>query len=144
MPTKAKIEEFLKMDEDTTPGETFNQRKLTKAQAEALEGDLSLKELEDALFNYMNDSSSPGIDGFTVNYLRAFWNPMQYLIRDALNSIQTDGLSQTLRNAILKLLRKGEKDPLEIENYRPISLLSIFYKLASCCITRRIQPARNH
>ena len=25
-------------------------------------------------------------------------------------------------------------------NYRPISLLSIFYKLASACITRRIKP----
>ena len=32
-------------------------------------------------------------------------------------------------------------NPLEIGNYRPISLLSIFYKLASCCITLRIKPA---
>ena len=27
-----------------------------------------------------------------------------------------------------------------VESYRPISLLSIFYKLASCCITKRIKP----
>ena len=43
----------------------------------------------------------------------------------------------------MKLLRKGTKDPTLIGNYRPISLLSIFYKLASCCITQRIKPAVN-
>ena len=37
-------------------------------------------------------------------------------------------------------LRKGDKSPLLPGNYRPISLLSIFYKLASACITRRIKP----
>merc|ERR1712059_46935 len=36
---------------------------------------------------------------------------------------------------------KGDQNPLEIGNYHPISLLLIFYKLASCCITRRIKPA---
>ena len=89
----------------------------------------------------MNGCSSPGMDGFMVNYLRAFWPDLKFITLTALNAIQEEGLSQTLRGAILKLLRKGEKDPLEIGNYRPISLLSIFYKLASCCITQRIKPA---
>ena len=66
---------------------------------------------------------------------------MKYVVKDTLNNIQTEGLSQTLGSAIIKLLRKGDKNPLEVGNYRPISLLSIFYKLASCCITRRIKPA---
>ena len=66
---------------------------------------------------------------------------MKCVIRDTLNSIQTHGHSQTLKTAILKLLRKGDEDPLEVSNYRPISLLSIFYKLACYCITRRINPA---
>ena len=38
------------------------------------------------------------------------------------------------------MLRKGDKNPLEINSYRPISLMSVFYKLASCCITIRIKP----
>ena len=74
----------------------------------------------------MNGSSSPGLDGFTVNYLRVFWHDFKYVIRDALNAAQEEGLTQTLRSDILKLLRKGDKDPLKIGNYRPISLLSIF------------------
>ena len=44
------------------------------------------------------------------------------------------------RLAIIRLLRKGDKSSLLPGNYRPISLLSIFYKLASACITRRIKP----
>ena len=39
----------------------------------------------------------------------------------------------------MKLLRKGEKSPLEAGNYRPISLLSVFYKIASGVITRRLE-----
>jgi hypothetical protein len=49
-----------------------------------------------------------------------------------------------LRLAIFKLLRKGQKNPTLPGNYRPISLLSIFYKLASACITNRMKPAVRH
>ena len=129
------------MDDDEAPWKEFSNRKISKELAESMEGDLTMEELNEALFTHMNGNSSPGLDGFTVNYLRAFWPWMKFLTKDALNAIQRDGLSQTLRGAILKLLRKGEKDPLEVGSYRPISLLSIFYKLASCCITHRIKPA---
>ena len=128
------------MDEDITHWEALNNRKLSKEQAKSMEGDLMIFELEDSLFNHMNGSSSPGMDGFTTAYLRVFCNKMKYVVQDTLNSIQMDGLSQTLRNTVIKLLRKGDKNPLEIGNYMPISLLSIFYKLTSCCITRQIKP----
>ena len=42
--------------------------------------------------------------------------------------------------AIIRLLQKGDKSPLLPGNYRPISFFSIFYKLASACITKRIKP----
>ena len=112
-----------------------------KKIVETMEGDLTMEELHEALLKHMNGNSSPGIDGFTVNYLRTFWPQLKYITKDALNAIQKDGLTQTLRSVILKHLRKGEKNPLEIGNYRPISLLSIFYILASCCIILRIKPA---
>ena len=48
---------------------------------------------------------------------------MKYVVKYRLNSIKTDGLSQTLRNTVIKLLRKGNTNPLEIGNFRLISLL---------------------
>ena len=39
----------------------------------------------------------------------------------------------------MRLLRKGEKCRLEATNYRPISLLSVFYKMASGVMTSRLE-----
>ena len=51
-----------------------------------------------------------GIDGFTVNYLRVFGNDMKTITQNALNS-GGKTLSTSLRTAIVKLLRTGQKDP---------------------------------
>ena len=140
---KSDILNFLNKDGDSAPLDELNNRKNKIPQHDwnnCNKKDFLDKELHDALFNHMNGSSSPGPDGFTVNWLRAFWPDLKDLTRNALNSSFGKGLTKTLRTAIIKILRKGDKDPMEASNYRPISLLSIFYKLASCVITRRIKP----
>ena len=100
-PSKQRIKEFLDMDGNTSPWEALNKKRIPKEMAESMEGDLTHKELEDALYLHMNGSSSPGSDGFTVNYLRKYWHILKYVTKDALNAIQTDGLTQTLRSTIL-------------------------------------------
>ena len=132
---------FLISNGDTLPMETLARRKLSRTEAMEMEGLLTMEELTTALFEHMKGSSSPGIDGFTVNHLRTLWHDLGHLTKDALNSSFGNKLTNTL--AVMKLLMKGTKDPTLIGNYRPISLLSIFYKLASCCITQRIKPAVN-
>jgi hypothetical protein len=106
-----------------------------------MEGLLTHSELTKALFTHMKGSSSPGIDGFTVNHLRTFWDDLGFLTMEALNCSFGSELTTSLKKAVIKLLRKGTTDPTLTGNYRPISLLSIFYKLASCAITQRIKPA---
>ena len=89
----------------------------------------------------MKDASAPVVDGFTVNWLREFWPDLRKLVTNALNEMYGEELlSSMCREAIIRLLRKCDKNPLLPGNYRPISLLSIFYKLASATITRRILP----
>ena len=97
--------------------------------ADKMEGDLTMKEIEEALIMHMNGSSCPGIDGFKVNYVRALWQNIKHVTKDALISVQTDDHSQTLRSVILKLLRKDDKEPLDIGNYGSISLLLSSTKL---------------
>ena len=140
---KNDIIDFLNSDNDTKPLEELK-KKLSYAQALTMEGLLSHKELTTALFHHMKGASSPGIDGFTVNHIRTFWNDLGHITTDAINSSFGNELTTSLRKAIIKLLRKGNKDPTLTGNYRPISLLSIFYKIASCAITQRIKPAVNN
>ena len=132
---------FLNSDGDTQPLEELKKRKISRDLANTMEGMLTEEELTHCLFNIMKGSSSPGLDGFTVNHLRVFWEDLKTLTTNALNASFGNTLTGTLRKAVVKLLRKGTKDPTIAGNYRPISLLSIFYKLASCAITQRIKPA---
>jgi hypothetical protein len=139
--SKQDIIDFLNSDGDTKPLDELNKRKITQNNAQKLEGLLTLQELNSALFKHMKGASSPGIDGFTVNHLQTFWDDIGHITRDALNCSFGGEITTSLRLAVIKLLLKGTKDPTLKGNYRPISLLSIFYKLASCAITQRIKPA---
>ena len=90
--------------------------------------------------SFFGDLKSPGIDGFTVSWLREFWDELGDLITLAVNeSLEKKELSHTLKTAIMRLLPKGAKSRLDPNNYRPISLLSIFYKIASGAVTRRVE-----
>ena len=73
--------------------------------------------------------------------MRTFWYDLKAVEKDGINCMFRDKLTSTLCTAVVKLLRKGLKDPTLTGNYRPISLLSVYYKLASCAITQRIKPA---
>ena len=105
--------------------EALSKRRITRNEEMSMEGLLIMEELITALFKHMKGSSSPGIDGFTVNHLRTLWHDLGHLTKDALNYSFGNKLTKTLQVAVMKLLREGTKDPTLIGNYRPISLLSI-------------------
>ena len=60
-------------------------RHLSPLMANAMEGLLTDEELLECLFKKMKGSSSPGIDGLTVNHLRVFWHDLKDITREALN-----------------------------------------------------------
>ena len=63
-PSKDKIKEFLDMDNEYASWEELMIHKISKKQDDAMEEDITMSELDDSLFNHLNDISSPGIDGF--------------------------------------------------------------------------------
>lgn len=131
---------FLGSNNDRRVLEVLDSRKLTNEERDSLEGEISRAELKTQLFKHMKPSSAPGIDGFTVAWVRKFWADLEDVCYNAINNCYQKGqLTIMLKTAIMKLLRKGEKNKLEASNYRPISLLSVFYKIASGVITRRLE-----
>ena len=120
----------------------WKKKKLKNETRDSLEVKISLHEMTKMFNKDMNGTSAPGVDGFKVNFIRKFWTPLGALVTNAVNnSISKGKLTITLRTAIFKLLRKGEKDPTLAANFRPISLISVLYKLANCVITNQIKKS---
>ena len=77
---------------------------------------------------------TPGNEGFSVEFYLTFWEDIkQYLIK----SINTGYPVTKMRQGIITLLPKKEKDPLYVKNWRPISLLNTEYKLDAKCLANR-------
>lgn len=88
----------------------------------------------------MKTNKSPGSDGFTAEFLNFFWNDLKYFIISAINDIFIQKqLPISQRLGIISCLPKGDKPRQFLKNWRPITLLNVFYKLVSGCISYRIK-----
>ena len=78
----------------------------------------------------MKPNSAPGIDGFTVAWVRTFWSSLEDFCYQTVNECNERGrLNCTLRVAIMKLLRKGEKIHLKPETTAPSHSSASFTRL---------------
>ena len=115
------------------------ENKLDATESLSLEGELLISELSEALKRTKNNKT-PGIDGIPVEFLKIFWNKLKYFILRSLNySFKIGELPWSLRQCVITCLPKPDKPRDLLNNWRPISLLSSIYKLASASIANRIK-----
>ena len=71
---------------------SFNQLNsvLTNEESKRIEGEINLSELDYALFKKMKGSSAPGMDRFTVNWLRKFWDSLKLVTYKLPSMIATE------------------------------------------------------
>ena len=118
----------------------YNLPFLKEEDAKKLDGKLELSELHKALKNMKNEKS-PGIDGFPAEFYKVFWGKLKDIILNAINESYDNGvLSTSLRHGLITCLPKGTKPREFIKNWRPITLLSVAYKIASAAIANRLKP----
>ena len=79
------LKNFLLEGDDPAPYEEFLGRRIPEHLKNEIEGLLSKPELEEALHKDMKPNSAPGIDGFTVKFLRLFWPSLKDLITQGIN-----------------------------------------------------------
>jgi len=114
--------------------------KLNAQMKDSLEGPLLIDEISQVIKN-MKNNKSPGMDGFTVEFLKFFWENIKYFLLRSLNYAYFNGhMTEALKMGVITLLPKGNKDRKLLSNWRPISLLNIIYKIASSCI--EIDPSK--
>ncbi len=119
--------------------ENFKVPKLSQNEADVLEGMITFIEASQTLKN-MKNNKSPGSDGFTVEFFKAFWRLLGHFIVRSVNYGFFKGhLSVTQNQGIITCLPKGDKSRQYLKNWRPITLLNNTYKIASGCIANRIK-----
>ena len=80
--------------------------RLTAENAEACEGKLTVAECFKSLQLFQNNKS-PGDDGLTAEFYKAFWNIVGNLMVESLNYSYDQGeLSNSQKRALLHLLKK--------------------------------------
>jgi hypothetical protein len=130
------IEDFLGVDICNHP--LVMESKLKENEKNELDRPLCLDELDKAL-EKANIKSAPGVDGFSYRYIRNFWEFYRYpLFLAASEGLERNSLPGFFKTAIIKLIPK-KGDVTKIKNWRPISLLSNFYKIISRVINTRLQ-----
>jgi len=133
---QGEIEDFLGPEISAHPMVLGN--KLTDLEKNILDRDLTMEELENAL-NDSNLKSAPGIDGYSYRFIKAFWRFFKTpLFLCAKSGLDEDALPEVFKSAQIKLIPK-KGDPTKIKNWRPISLLSNFYKIISRAINNRLK-----
>ncbi len=113
--------------------------KLSQEERDSCEGVLTFNECGLSLKN-MGNGKSPGSDGFTVEFYKFFWKFLGGFLCRSINYGYTVGkLSDFQTQGVITCLPKEEKDRRFFQNWRPISLLNIDYKIASGAIAARIK-----
>jgi hypothetical protein len=112
--------------------------KLSEEEAASLEAGLTIEELDEAV-KKCNTKSAPGIDGISNNFIKKFWPYFRVPLYEYTCSCAESGtLTPTFRTALIKLIPK-KGDTTMIKNWRPISLLSCFYKIWSKAVDARLE-----
>ena len=114
--------------------------KLDDKERDELDGPLTYEECKKSLEAFQN-GKSPGVDGLTVEFYKHFFDLIGLDLLASLNRAYELGrLSISQRRGIITLLPKEDADLMLLQNWRPITLLNVDYKIASKAIAMRIEP----
>ena len=117
----------------------LNFPQLSDEDRDEIEGPLTLEECKTVLESFQ-ENKSPGEDGFTVEFYKYFFDSIGGHLLESLNSAYEVGeLSISQRRGVITLIPKDESDLVDLQNWRPVTLLNTDYKIASKPLARRIE-----
>ena len=118
--------------------ETKTEFKLNDKDSNSCEGKITIQECKAAIFT-MKINRSPGIDGLPVEFYRTFYNEIQDILLILFNNIyEKRKLTNSQKTGVISLVFK-KNDPLDLNNYRPITLLNIDTKILAHILAQRVK-----
>ena len=92
----------------------------------------------------MPSDKSPGMDGFTVEFYKEFWDVLGKLLhKSALYSFDQGLLTPSQRRGLVRLLPKPGRHPFSVKNWKPITLLCVDYKIITKALASRLSVVLN-
>jgi Reverse transcriptase (RNA-dependent DNA polymerase) len=134
--TEGTIEDFL--GAEICNSELVKNSKLTDPESTELDAELTIEELDESL-SKANFKSACGTDKLSNNFIKKFWHIIRLpLFTVAKRGLEINNLPDFFLTADIKLIPK-KGDLTQIQNWRPISLLSNLYKIISRAINIRLK-----
>ncbi|KAJ9557764.1 hypothetical protein OSB04_012378 [Centaurea solstitialis] len=113
-------------------------RRITDAQKSYLTASFSMEELKGAVWS-CGGEKAPGPDGFSFAFLRKFWDTISADFFAAVKEFQQDPFRvAACNNSFISLIPKV-KDPLSLNEYRPIHLMGCISKVISKMLAERLK-----
>ncbi|XP_041025315.1 uncharacterized protein LOC121265693 [Juglans microcarpa x Juglans regia] len=114
------------------------QTKVSDQMNDALGRIYTTEEVELAL-NQMSSLKSPGPDGFGAGFFQQHWHTVRdEVCAETLNFLNNGSFSSSLNYTYIALISKVSK-PDAVQEFRPISLCNVLYKIVSKTISNRLK-----
>ena len=111
---------------------------ISEQQKEELDSPLTLSEIGLAI-KTMSNNKCPGTDGLPIEFYKVFYPKIKDFLFELFQEIVNEGeLHLTAKRGIIALLEKIQKDLLELDSWRPLSLLNGDYKIYSKVLATRL------
>ncbi|GJS28729.1 putative RNA-directed DNA polymerase [Tanacetum coccineum] len=111
---------------------------LSNVEVGLLDAPFTSKEIKAAVWD-CGGSKAPGPDGFTFKFIKLYWDTIGNEFIEMVKRFEIDGsIPRGCNSSFIALIPKI-KDPLHLNDYRPISLIGCQYKVIAKVLANRIQ-----
>ena len=125
-------------EETQTLLKTLSDDPIPKYIAKRTDGEITKEQIKFAI-RKLGNNKSPGPDGLPAEFYKIYEDIITAPLKEALDECyKSGGLTGSMKQGDIVLIYK-KKDPKEIRNYRPITLLNSDYKILTTILAERLK-----
>jgi hypothetical protein len=99
-----------------------------------------MQEKVDQAIQELPIGKAPGLDGFTTNFFHSYWPMLREEVWQLVEEYHSSGKFLLALNATFLTLIPKEERVTNPNNFRPIALCTMIYKIISKFISLRLKP----